>query len=273
MSFGGDGYGDERDYADSGRRGTRTRLPEGESGARAPVVRPGKSLVTVVGVVVLLIAAIAFANRGGGDSGSPDDSNNNQAQPTAPSGVDPVEGDGSIPSGFDRTEQGAESAAANYAVALGGDGMFTKDSRDEIVATIHTAESVPELQDDLDDAYSPSFLERVGLDDRGEAPDGLAFVSRTTPVGSKIIDYDDATATVEVWCVGLIGLSGEESTRPVQESWFTITQELAWTDSDWKISSSSQQEGPTPVPGDNRAATAEEMTEAAESYGGFTYAR
>lgn len=62
--------GDEHDsFGGVGGSGqTRTRLPEGNSGdvyggARRPV-RSSRSLITVVGVVVLLVAAIAFANRG-----------------------------------------------------------------------------------------------------------------------------------------------------------------------------------------------------------------
>ena len=62
--------GDERpypDYADTTATGhTRTRLPENDpyGGApRRPTRSSSRSLVTVVGVVVLLIAAIAQANN------------------------------------------------------------------------------------------------------------------------------------------------------------------------------------------------------------------
>jgi hypothetical protein len=273
MSFvDGDEYGDEYGHADSGRRGTRTRLPEKEGGARAPVVRPGKSLVTIVGVIVLLIAAMAFATRGGGD-GDGDDGGGDQARSTAPTGEKPVESGGDIPSGFPRTEQGVESAAANYAVVLGGDGMFRARTRHSIVEAVYVPDTVGRLQDDLDKAYSASFLENLGLDAAGEPPEDTTFVSRVNPIGTRVTDFGGAAATVEVWCVGLIGVAGEDSTNPVTETWFTITQELAWSDGDWKITSSEQQEGPTPIPGDNRASSADEITEAVEGYGGFTYAR
>jgi hypothetical protein len=78
---------------------------------------------------------------------------------------------------------------------------------------------------------------------------------------------------VEVWCNGLLGLAGESSTNPVTNSWFTITMQLEWTDDDWKIVTHSQKDGPTPVPGDKRASSADEMAKAVEEYGGFTYAR
>ncbi|MBT2674506.1 hypothetical protein J7E95_27610, partial [Streptomyces sp. ISL-14] len=124
--------GDEREtsggYAGTGQ--TRTRLPESGTdvygGARRGGRSPSRSLVTVVGVVVLLIAAIAFANRGGDDSGSAaGDENQPNSSPTAASGSRPVAGKaGGIPAGFAQDEVGAQSAAANYSVALGSADMF-----------------------------------------------------------------------------------------------------------------------------------------------------
>lgn len=80
MSF-GDEYEGGGGRGRGGRGGaerTRTRFPGNEPAddfgddfggpARRPP-RSSRSLVTVVGVVVLLIAAIAFANRSGGDGG------------------------------------------------------------------------------------------------------------------------------------------------------------------------------------------------------------
>ncbi|MBU7597989.1 hypothetical protein JGS22_010300 [Streptomyces sp. P38-E01] len=272
MSFGG---GDESGHATTGRQGTRTRLPENEGGPRPAPMRPGKSMLVVVGVVMLLIAAIAFATRGEeSDGGRGDDAKGEDARPTAPTGEKPVPGKGDgIPSGFAQSEQGAQSAATNYAVALGGDGMFKKPSRDAIVSTIYTTGSGDKLRPGLDKAYSEKFLQNVGLDEAGEAPEGSTFVSRTTPIGAKVTDYTSDSATVEVWCVGLIGLTGEDSTTPVKESWFTVTQNLNWSNGDWKITASKQTEGPSPVPGDNRASSADEIAEAVEGFGGFTYAR
>ncbi|MFE1842779.1 hypothetical protein ACFW8Z_04800, partial [Streptomyces sp. NPDC059515] len=68
----GDEHQATEGYGGTGQ--TRTRLPEGEGGgpyggARRTGRSSSRSLVTVVGVVVLLIAAIAFANRGGDGSG------------------------------------------------------------------------------------------------------------------------------------------------------------------------------------------------------------
>jgi hypothetical protein len=48
---------------------------------------------------------------------------------------------------------------------------------------------------------------------------------------------------------------------------------LEWTGGDWKIVSHSQKDGPAPVPGDDRASSADDIAKAVEEYGGFTYAR
>ncbi|MFF9626457.1 hypothetical protein [Streptomyces griseosporeus] len=274
MSLGDEQHG----YGGTGQ--TRTRLPEGDpyGGARRTARSSSRSLVTVVGVVVLLIAAIAFANRGGDDSATDGDTAADAAKPkaaaTAPSGVAPVEaGAGGIPTGFAHDQQGAESAAANYAVALGSDGMFDKARRDAILQTIISPSKVPGFKATLDQAYTPAFNKNVGLNADGSTPAGYTFVSRTSPIGTKTTAYSADGATVEVWCSGLLGLAGENSTNPVTNSWFTITMKLEWTNGGWKIVTHSQKDGPAPVPGDERASSADEMAKAVEEYGGFTYAR
>ncbi|MFD1828846.1 MULTISPECIES: hypothetical protein [Streptomyces] len=286
MSIGGEGgYGDDRNLAAPGTYGrgrTSTRLPDDEAvvdaydAPRRQPPRPGRSMVTVMGVVVLLIAAIAFANRGGGD-GTPDaggERAQNSAQPTAPTGERPVTGrTNGIPSGFAHSEQGAQSAAANYAVALGGTGMFETEHRHLLVDTLYTPEAAARIKGPQDRAYSEEFFTRLGLTPQGEAPEGTTFVSRTVPVGTKVTEYRGDSATVEVWYTGLIGLAGEGSTIPVTTTWKTWVFELRWTGSDWKITDDSQKDGPAPVPGDLRASTAEEISKAVEEYGGLTYAR
>ncbi|GGY96430.1 hypothetical protein [Streptomyces poonensis] len=271
----GDSYGDS--YGGTGQ--TRTRLPDSHDdvygGARRGRSSSPRNLVTVVGVVVLLIAAIAFANRGGDDSGSGSTGGDKaESAPTAASGEQAVEGEtAGIPTGYAHDEQGAQSAAANYAVTLGSTGMFRKDTRQRIVDTVYTSAAAAELQGPLDKAYSAEFLSRMGLDAEGNPPDGDTFVSRVLPVGTTVLEYRDSTAKVSVWYMGLIGMSGEKSTDPVTTTWKTWTFSLQWSDGDWKIAADSQKDGPAPVPGDDKAATSEEISKAVEEYGGFTYAR
>ncbi|MEU8648791.1 hypothetical protein [Streptomyces sp. NPDC048737] len=271
--------GDEHDYGEPA--GTRVRLPEADpyGGARRPARSSSRSLVMVVGVVVLLIAAIAFANRGGDDSSSTaatgeGSGDKPRTSSTAASGTKPVKTRaGDVPSGFARTEQGAQSAAANYAVALGSTGMFQKESRHALVGTVYTAAAAAGLQAPMDRAYSADFLAKLGLDADGNAPTGNTFVSRVVPVGTTVQAYTDTTAKVAVWYLGLIGMSGEKSTDPVTSSWKTWTFDLQWVEGDWKVAADEQQDGPAPVPGDDRAASSDEISKAIEEYGGFTYAR
>ncbi|MEU3078555.1 hypothetical protein [Streptomyces laurentii] len=265
---------------------TRTRLPEGNTGdpygaPRRPTTRSTRSLAVAVGVVVLLIAAIAFANRGNdtpagsaAPRGGGPDAPAGSAAPTAATGTRPVTGkNGTIAAGFAHDEQGAQSAAANYAVALGSVDMFQSGPRESIVRAVHDPAVADGLVKSMKDSYSAGFLANVGLEPDGTAPTGLTFVSRTIPVGTTVKDRANGTVTVEVWCTGLVGLAGEGSTKPVTSTWFTITEKLTWVGGDWKIVSSAQAEGPTPVNGDNRASMADEIAKAVEGYGGFTYAR
>ena len=264
----GDDHQSSGGYGGTGQ--TRTRLPDADGGPRRGGRSSSRSLVTVVGVVVLLIAAIAFANRGGDDSASPDDeaaAGNPKTSATAPTGTQPVQ------SGFAHDDQGAQSAAANYAVALGSADMFDKGKRDSILQRIIIPARVPDFETDLDRAYSPAFNKNVGLNENGSTPKGYTFVSRTTPIGTKATQSSADSTTVEVWCSGLLGLAGQNSTAPVTNSWFTITMQLQWIDDDWKIVTHSQKDGPAPIPGDDKASSADEMAKAVQEYGGLTYAR
>jgi hypothetical protein len=277
MSLGDDQEG-SGGYGGTGQ--TRTHLPGGTTdvygGARRSGRSSSRSLVTVVGVVVLLIAAIAFANRGGDDPSSSEVGAGGQprATSTAASGTKPVQSTpGVIPTGYAHDAQGAQSAAANYAVALGAAGMFNKAERDATLQAIVAPSRVAEFQSRLDTAYTPAFNKTVGLNDDGSTPAGYTFVSRTNPIGTKVTESSQNNMTVEVWCSGLLGMAGENSTNPVTNSWFTVTMKLEWTAGDWKVVTQSQKQGPAPVPGDDTASSADEMAKAVDEYGGFTYAR
>ncbi|MEU6867440.1 hypothetical protein ABZ924_30025 [Streptomyces sp. NPDC046876] len=257
---------------------TRTRLPESDSdpyGAPRRTPRASRSLITVVGVVVLLIAAIAFANQSGNTDTPDSTAADTPPAATAATGTRPVDGkNGGIPKGFAHDEQGAQSAAANYAVALGSDGMFDPARRRAIVQAVYTPDVAAARQGDLDRVYTdPTFLARLGLDTAGKAPKGLIFISRTNPVGTKVEKFGGDAATVSVWHSTLFGLAGEGSQNPVAESWYTNTFELRWVNGDWRIADFTQKSGPAPVGQDQTASSAEEMAAAVSQFGGFTYAR
>ncbi|MFJ9548968.1 hypothetical protein [Streptomyces erythrochromogenes] len=271
--YGGAGHGEV-----GGTGQTRTRLPEAPADPYGPArrtARTSRSLVTVVGVVVLLIAAIAFANQ---SPDTPDDRPADDAPAatsTTATGTDPVTGKtAGIPKGFAHDEQGAQSAAANYAVILGSDAMFDASRRRAIVQAVYLPDVAAARQTDLDKVYADQdFLARIGLDTAGKAPKGQTFISRMNPVGTKVEKFTGDTATVSVWYSALFGLAGEGSKNPVSESWYTNTFELKWLNGDWRVSDFTQKDGPAPVGRDQSAASAEEMAAAVSQFGGFTYAR
>ncbi|MEW1804480.1 hypothetical protein [Streptomyces virginiae] len=271
--YGGGGHGEV-----GGTGQTRTRLPEAPADPYGPTRRTSRaprSLVTVVGVVVLLIAAIAFANQAPDTPDAKPADDTPSATSTSATGTDPVTGrTAGIPKGFAHDEQGAQSAAANYAVALGSDGMFDAARRRAIVQAAYLPDVAAARQNDLDKIYADQdFLARIGLDAAGKAPKGQTFISRMNPVGTKVEKFTGDTATVSVWYSALFGLAGEGSKNPVSESWYTNTFELKWLSGDWRVSDFTQKDGPAPVGRDQSAASAEEMAAAVSQFGGFTYAR
>ncbi|MET9469058.1 hypothetical protein ABZY44_30535 [Streptomyces sp. NPDC006544] len=273
--YGGSGAG----HGEIGGTGqTRTRLPESSSdphGSPRRTPRASRGLIAVVGVVVLLIAAIAFANQSHTPQDPPPASDKPQAtNPTAATGVPPVDTKSAgIPKGFARSEQGAQSAAANYSVALVSADILKPGVRSQIVRQVFVTDKVAELETRLDRAYGKAFLDQAGLDANGNAARGLTYISRTVPVGTKTVSYSETTATVEVWCTGVFGTAGIGSNNPVSNDWFTMTLTLRWADNDWKVESFAQKDGPAPVNADRLISTAEEISKAAAEFGGFTYAR
>ncbi|MFB6583007.1 hypothetical protein ACFCYC_37320 [Streptomyces sp. NPDC056402] len=278
MSNDDDQYGGAGGYGEVGGTGqTRTRLPDPPADPYGPArrtPRTSRSLITVVGVVVLLIAAIAFANSAPDTPSDPASDKPPTDSSTAATGTNPVTGKSAgIPKGFAHDEQGAQSAAANFAVALGSDAMFNPARRRAVVDAVADDSTRAKLQSAFDADYSAGLLSQIGLTKDGLAPAGSTFVNRTVPAGTKLKSYAGETAAVDVWCIGMFGLTGEKSTRPVTSGWFTISVTLKWNGSDWKVVETSQKDGPTPVTGDNAVSGSDEISSAVTEFGGFTYAR
>ena len=255
---------------------TRTRYPAGEQTPELPARRPLRTLTAVLVVVVVLVGLVAVLNR---TSGSPTGSastggtsGDGAGKSTAATGTQPVTSTrNGIAVGFPHTAEGAQSAAVNYAVALGSAEMYTADSRRNIVTTVADPSAVSRLLGRFDPSYT-ALGTRLGLTD-GKAKNGLQFVSRTVPVGTKADGYSTDQATIEVWTTGLIGLAGTNSTSPVTEYWQTSTLQLHWLNNDWKVVDATTKDGPTPVSGSQVASSAEDIAGAVTQFGGFRYAR
>lgn len=152
--------------------------------------------------------------------------------------------------------------------------MFDSVRRREITTAVYAPDVAAARQSDLDKVYSgEEFLASIGLNPDGTAPEGLVFISRSNPVGAKVEKFAGDSASVAVWYSALFGLAGEGSKNPVSESWYTNTFELRWINGDWKVTDFTQKDGPVPVGRDQAASPADEMADAVEQFGGFTYAR
>ncbi|WP_037573989.1 hypothetical protein [Phaeacidiphilus oryzae] len=257
---------------------TRTRLPVGDPAAGgAPVHRRLRTLAVVLGVVVVLVVIVAVVNRGNGPGSGATAASGGSADgassaPTAPTGTNPVSTTSNgIATGFPQTEEGAQSAAANYSVALGSSDMYVTNTRHTILSTIGDPAVTAGLQAQSDQAYERQ-AKSFGLQN-GLPPTGMTFVSRTIPVGTKVDSYDGGKATVEIWANSLGGLAGQGSTNPVTEYWFTDVLQLHWVNGDWKMSGYSQKDGPVPVTGSQTVSNPDSIAGAVNQFGGFRYAR
>jgi hypothetical protein len=177
-----------------------------------------------------------------------------------------------VPVGYARTQDGAQSAAVNYAVAYGSADMFVPARRHAIVATIVERARRQNLTKELDQAFT-TVGKGYQLDESGQPPDGLTFVSRTAPIGVRLVAFGGGTATVEVWTAGIVGLAGEGSPTPVTEAWTTATIQLHWSEKDWKWVSFTQRDGPVPASGLQTASTAADVVAGVRDFAGLRYAR
>lgn len=207
-----------------------------------------RSLVTIVGIVVLLIAAIAYANRSDNASERPGGAESSKS------------------SGYANTRHGVKQAATAYAADLGGEDMFSKESRDRLVEAVVAPDAQGTLREGFDADYSEGLAEKVGLTPEGKAPKGATFISRTMPAGVRVNDYQGTEAAVNVWCSGLLGITGEDSKNPVRTTWFTMTMKLKWTQDDWKLSEFTQKQGPTPKSGSGSSSDVEDVDKTVDTY-------
>ncbi|MFJ2833583.1 hypothetical protein ACIPC1_39600 [Streptomyces sp. NPDC087263] len=213
------------------RTSSQRQASEKTAGAGTSGRGSQRGLITTVGIAVLLIAAIALANRGWNSGGS-----------AAAAADDPLAPE--IP----HSRQGAQSTAVKFAGRLGSESMFNTADRHGVVQAIADPDERDALQTAFDGSYTVAFNERIGLDEEGKAPAGATFVNRTMPVGTVLKRYSTAEATVDVWCSGLFGITGRNVTQiPVTTSWFTMTMTLRWTDDGWKMTESTQEDGPEPT--------------------------
>ncbi|MGC0418520.1 hypothetical protein [Embleya sp. AB8] len=263
---------------------TRTRLPRPTSAPEGPEPRrnPILSGIGVVVVIAVVIVSLLFAanrsDHGNGNGSTAGDAGKTSAAPQAPGGPPlsaaqvPERTESGVPVGYPQTAEGAQSAASNFVVAYGSARMFRATTRTAIIGTI----TDPAVRDGLlarTDQVFRAQTTTFGLQADGAPPKGQTFVCRAVPMGTKSVSYSATSATVEVWSVGVVGLAGTGSTKPVAEAWNTTTMRLSWVNGDWKMSEFGQKEGPTPISGLQDPSSATDIAKADGEFGELRHAR
>lgn len=208
----------------------------GDEGPDDPVPRrrpprPSRSAIATIGVVTLLIAAIALANS---STEAPADRRSVATGDEKPPAAE-----------RDHSRAGAKSTARRYAERVGGTEMLATTSRHRLLREISDPAHRTAILSRYDAAYSTDVLARLGLDAQGRAAKGREVVNETLPARATVVDYQPDRATVAVWCSGLFGIKGD-TLRPVETTYFTLTVTLTWTPQGWRFLESQQREGPQP---------------------------
>ena len=153
--------------------------------------------------------------------------------------VGPAEVVDGVPHGWRHDADGAR-AAALAAVSLTGviakSGFIT---RSDIIGSIATSGYGPALAS----VSSGQLAElSVELGDVGVSPSELVWSE--IPLTARTVSVDDRRAVVEVWAVLVVGVPGAGAPR---QAWRTVTVEVAWERSDWRIDGWDTRPGPTPA--------------------------
>lgn len=262
---------------------TVTHLPKNpyETDYPIPKGRRGRGVLALAAVVVLVATVIAISSHGRGKNGASQGASTGVGggvpPATASSGQSaanpafPTQAAVGVFVGYQDTKEGAEAAAANYVAAYGSDAMMRADSRHQLVHAIADPAIEADLQKQLDQAFALA-AQGLGLSKDGKAPTGQSFVSRAVPFGTVVKGFDPSKATVAVWINMISGTAGQGSTHPVSESWNTVTLTLSWVSGDWKWSSFSQADGPTPVPAGQQVSSSSDLQTAVQQFARLRYA-
>lgn len=265
---------------------TRVKLPPdpyGEEPVRRPIRLRALAVLLVVGLLLAVATIINHrpqpaasqspAASATGSTAAPSAGPAGSALPTvvaAGTGAADQTTSGGIPVGYADTSAGAEAAAANYVVACWSAPMVSSAARDTLINAIADPAIASQLQDQLNTLFT-ELKGAYGLSASGAAPPGQTFVERTIPVGVSLMSAGSKTSTVAVWVVTMSGLTGTNSSQPVTEGWATVTVTLNWTHKDWKWSSFTEVDGPTPLDGETPS-TPQAVQNALGEFGGLPYA-
>ncbi len=168
-----------------------------------------------------------------------------------------------VPSGFDRTTDGAVAAAASYVCT--GQSILDMDplSAEEAIRQMAAAGTADQQVDDM-------------LTKLRAARDALAAgkgdtVFRQAAIAWRVESSTPDRASVAIWSVGVLARDG---VAPPQAGWATSTFELVWERDDWKIESEVIVPGPAPTLDNSTApATASQFVTSLQGFSDFGNAR
>ena len=251
----------------------------------APKPRRGRGVLALAAVTVVVAAVIALNSRGGHNKGDTSQGASTgvgggvpaatvSTETSAASGNPAFPGQSSSNgalTGYPDTQVGAQAAAANYVADYGSEAMMSSDSRHQLVHAIADPAIEADLQKQLDQAFLLA-AQGFGLNKDGKAPAQQNFVSRAVPFGTVVNNFTPGKATVAVWINMISGTAGPGSTHPVSETWSTVTLTLSWVSGDWKWSSFTQADGPTPVPAGQQVSSSSDLQKAVQQFARLRYA-
>ena len=172
--------------------------------------------------------------------------------------------------GYANSRQGAVAAAANYSTVLSSDLILDTATRRAAIDTLAAPEARAGLQKTFDQAVASL---RKGLGITAENAGSVKVLMRAHPVGWKVDDYGNGTATVAIWVTGVTGsIGGTGPPAPIREGWGTTTARLRWVKGDWKLVDSTTVDGPLPIADVSPPTPAPELVSKASEFKEFTYA-
>jgi hypothetical protein len=193
-----------------------------------------------------------------------------QAGEAAASRVGPRQVVKGVPVGYQRSQQGAVAAAANYARVLSSAMILDQAKRRAAIQTISAPEALARQQRAFDQAVA-LLTKGLGVGQAG-AKDGTVLL-RAVPVGWRLAAYTGDRAKVAIWVTSVIGaLGGPPQGVPVREAWGTTTVELRWVDGDWKLLNTTTTDGPVPIADTATPTAASQLIPEARDFKEFTYA-
>ena len=197
-------------------------------------------LTRSLAAILLLAVGAAIGSRGSSETGTVETLTVTVSTPKVRARAvagEPARGVDAV-TGYDRTRDGAATAATAYIGALDGRAILDAPRLRKTLTSIASAGSLDGLVRAYEQAARQTRV-RLGI---GTSPAPIVIL-RAVPVGYRIDRFTPDAATVSLWRVGIVG-SG--ATIEPQQSWRTETVSLLWEDGDWKVASFRSSPGPTP---------------------------